>query len=266
MFKVGQLVKIKSAAEIMGYPKVVGGWVVGDVFFSRSMLSFCNGYAIVNDIYAGNHFTLTNFIGTPSISVIGRKFWSEEMLEPAFKVGTRVRIKDWKNVVRDAPEFVSSMRPLCGRYATIARMEGSRIWLDNWSNTSGDLIWLYNIDMVEPIMPITVSVDFDGTITQAVHPTKEGFNKLRSECKEVMDYLSRNGVSFYLHSARTLYMQEAVGLCMKWKLPICIKDPNTKKLTDWYIEDRSVGVSRVDWKEIKTFFQKELKNRKGENI
>lgn len=143
-------------------------------------------------------------------------------------------------------------------------MEGNGIWLNNWSDTRGDLAWSYSIDIVEPIMPITVSVDFDGTITKSAEHGQEGFNVLRENCKEAMDYLSKRGVSFYLLTARHEYLPEAIDLCRKWDLPICTTNPTVKKITNWYIEDRAVGVSDVNWVEIKNFFDAEIKKQRGE--
>lgn len=265
MFRTGQLVRIKSAAEIMSYPEAPdGGWNVGHTYFNSSMLFYCGGYATISGYRGNNRYELSSAFGIPGGELIRRWHWDEEMLEPAFKVGTRVRIKDWENAVRDAPAFVPLMRHLCGRYATIERIEGNRLWLKDWSNTEGDLVWRYDIDMVEPIMPITVSVDFDGTITKSAEHGQEGFNVLRENCKESMDYLSKRGVSFYLLTARQEYLQEAIDLCKEWDLPICTTNPTVKKITNWYIEDRAVGVGNVNWAEIKNFFDAEIKKQRGE--
>lgn len=264
MFRTGQLVRIKSAAEIMSYPEVDNGWNVGRTYFNPSMLFYCGGYATISRYNGNDGYRLESAFGIPGGEFIRRWDWDEEMLEPAFKVGTRVRIKDWENAVRDAPAFVPLMRHLCGRYATIERIEGNRLWLKDWSNTEGDLVWRYDIDMVEPIMPITVSVDFDGTITKSAEHGQEGFNVLRENCKESMDYLSKRGVSFYLLTARQEYLQEAIDLCKEWDLPICTTNPTVKKITNWYIEDRAVGVGNVNWAEIKNFFTAEIKKQRGE--
>lgn len=113
MFRAGKLVKIKSAAEIMSYPEEENGWRVGNTYFNPNMLFYCGGYATISFWRGPDRYTLTNVIGTPeSFCSIQGWDWDEEMLEPAFEVGTRVRIKDWENV-RDIPLFVSSMRHLC---------------------------------------------------------------------------------------------------------------------------------------------------------
>ena len=267
MFRLGQLVKIKSAAEIMSYQRAGGldGWNVGNTYFNPSMLFYCGGYATISAYRVDNKYALESAFGIPGGERINRWDWDEEMLEPAFKVGTRVRIKDWETIKSCGVEnFPGSMRHLCGRYATIERIVNDRIWLKDWSNTSGDLIWSYTIDMVEPIMPITVSVDFDGTITKSAEHGQEGFNVLRENCKESMDYLSKRGVSFYLLTARQEYLPEAIALCKEWNLPICTTNPTMKKITNWYIEDRAVGVSDVNWVEIKNFFDAEIKRQRGE--
>lgn len=264
MFREGQLVRIKSAAEIMSYPKHNEGWHVGRTYFNPSMLFYCGGYATISDYSGNNRYRFESAFGIPGGELIQRWDWDEEMLEPAFKVGTRVRIKDWENANSSDYAFVPLMRHLCGRYATIERIVGNNISLKDWSNTEGDLVWRYSIDMVEPIMPITVSVDFDGTITKSAEHGQEGFNVLRENCKESMDYLSKRGVSFYLLTARQEYLAEAIDLCEEWNLPICTGNSTVKKITNWYIEDRAVGVSNVNWVEIKNFFDAEIKKQRGE--
>lgn len=98
---------------------------------------------------------------------------------------------------------------------------------------------------------MVVSVDFDGTITQSSDPEEEGFNKIRPFCKEVMQELSEKGVVFKLLTGRRLeWVGEAVSLCREWGLPIDVSTPNTKTISDFYLDDRNLGCRGIDWGEI----------------
>lgn len=98
---------------------------------------------------------------------------------------------------------------------------------------------------------IKVSVDFDGTITRAAEPYEKGFNVIRPYCKEVMDELTRRGVKFLLLTGRRPeYLQEAVSLCKKWRLPIDVSHPKEKIGSDVYIDDKNLGCTEIDWKAI----------------
>lgn len=81
-----------------------------------------------------------------------------------FKVGDRVRIRDWDDMKREygtdsdgdikVPDivFTRCMRHLCGRYATIRSISSQDdiIGLENWSDTSGDITWFFTKSMLEP--------------------------------------------------------------------------------------------------------------------
>lgn len=81
-----------------------------------------------------------------------------------FKVGDRVRIRDWDDMEREygtdfdgdikVPDilFVRRMRHLCGRYATIRGInrQNNIIGLENWSDNSGDTSWFFTKSMLEP--------------------------------------------------------------------------------------------------------------------
>ena len=81
-----------------------------------------------------------------------------------FKVGDRVRIRDWDDMEREygtnsdgdikIPDmsFLPCMRHLCGRYATIRSIDrqDNIIGLENWSDDSGDTLWCFTTEMVEP--------------------------------------------------------------------------------------------------------------------
>lgn len=93
-----------------------------------------------------------------------------------------------------------------------------------------------------------VSVDFDGTITRSSDPQSAGFNCIRPGCKETLLSLNKMGVKFLLLTGRRPeWTPEAVELCKKWKLPIDVEHPNTKRISDVYIDDRNIGCTGIDW-------------------
>lgn len=94
-----------------------------------------------------------------------------------------------------------------------------------------------------------VSVDFDGTITQASEPYEDGFNKIRPYCKNAINILSKLGVEFFLLTGRKPeYLQEAVDLCKEWGLNIDCSHPNTKGISDLYIDDKNLSSIPMDWR------------------
>ena len=82
--------------------------------------------------------------------------------EPKFKVGELVRIRQWDDMVKEfgvdsvgdidscAP-FVTSMKPLCGKYAEIVRLNGSLVELKFFNCGGLDKSWCYSTDMIEKV-------------------------------------------------------------------------------------------------------------------
>ena len=98
---------------------------------------------------------------------------------------------------------------------------------------------------------MVVSVDFDGTITKSSDFNNDGFNVIRPGCKKAMQELTKIGVQFVLLTGRSPeWVGEAVRLCQEWALPIDVSTPNTKRITDIYIDDKNLGCTGIDWKVI----------------
>lgn len=81
--------------------------------------------------------------------------------KPEFHVGQRVRIRSWESMEKEfghnscgsiaaKGSFSKSMRPLCGRTATIASIDGKYVELKDWNDYSGDTHWQFSTDMLEP--------------------------------------------------------------------------------------------------------------------
>lgn len=82
-----------------------------------------------------------------------------------FKVGDRVRIKQYEDMAKDydldkegnilvgLDTFVTRMKHLCGRKATISKIWNSNnVKLVDWSDTTGNLEWIFTTGMLEPVI------------------------------------------------------------------------------------------------------------------
>lgn len=278
MFRIDQWVRIKTLKDILEGRK--GRIYINGVYISDEMIESGGAYAKIlarNDMDDGSRvYKLKDVKGF--IFNLPTSYFPEAMLESAFKRGTRVQIRSWdkmeeefgtdgEGMIMCRAFFSNDMRHLCGRYATIARVyDGGMVTLTDWSSEDGGVSWRYSTDMVEPVSSLTVSVDFDGTITQAAHPGSAGFNELAPACKEAMTNLHDLGVRFYLLTSRREYLEEAVDKCKEWGLPIQTWDPNVKKMTDFYIDDKDVSCQRIDWEQIYAFLYSVLERRMGKRF
>ena len=81
--------------------------------------------------------------------------------EPKFKVGELVRIRQWDDMAEELgtdgtcipclANFVKEMKPLCGKYAEIVRLDGSRVKLKFFNCGGLNTIWDYSTDMIEKV-------------------------------------------------------------------------------------------------------------------
>jgi hypothetical protein len=81
-----------------------------------------------------------------------------------FKIGDQVQVRSWKSMKKEFGlwelgiggdcGFVGSMRPLCGRQATISSVnDNGSIKLEHWSDESGDVKWSFSADMFKHVKP-----------------------------------------------------------------------------------------------------------------
>lgn len=279
MFKINQWVRIKTLKD-MGLEGRKGRIYINEVYISDEMIESGGAYAKIMVRHRMDDGSCVYKLKDVKGFIFNLPIWNfpETMLESAFKKGTRVQIRSWEKVeeefgtARDGAImcnafFSNDMRHLCGRYATIARVyEGRTVTLTDWSSEDGRVSWIYSTDMIEPVSSLTVSVDFDGTITQAAHPGSAGFNELAPSCKEAMTNLHDLGVRFYLLTSRREYLEEAVDKCKEWGLPIQTWKPNEKKMTDFYIDDKDVSCQRIDWEQIYAFLYSVMEERMGKSF
>ena len=82
--------------------------------------------------------------------------------EPKFKVGELVRIRQWDDMVKEFgldadgdiktyAGFVSYMKPLCGKYAEIVRLNGSLVKLKFFNCDGLNTSWGYSTDVIEKV-------------------------------------------------------------------------------------------------------------------
>ena len=82
--------------------------------------------------------------------------------EPKFKVGELVRIRQWDDMAKEIGvdadgdinsfvQFVTSMKPLCGKYAEIVRLNGSIVKLKFFNCGGLGTSWEYSTDMIEKV-------------------------------------------------------------------------------------------------------------------
>ena len=119
-----------------------------------------------------------------------------------FKVGDRVRIRDWDDMEREyglnslgsinGPNdvFAKSMKRLCGKLCVISNIEGQEVFLQDFDGEPIDSLysfytWMLESEENEPLKKITVTIDKCGmTISQGdVEWLKE--NKEKGEEKDM---------------------------------------------------------------------------------
>lgn len=83
--------------------------------------------------------------------------------KPKFKVGELVRIRQWDDMVKEFGTtasgsvncnlcFAEGMKPLCGKYAEIVKLNGSVVELKFFNCGGGlDTSWGYSTDMIEKV-------------------------------------------------------------------------------------------------------------------
>ena len=86
-----------------------------------------------------------------------------------FKVGDRVRIRQWDDI-KHVPHFIASMMHLCGREATIVYIQEKYLHLRDWSDTSVDTNFEYTTDMIEAVEVIfDTSEDCSDSFAYAIY-------------------------------------------------------------------------------------------------
>lgn len=96
-----------------------------------------------------------------------------------------------------------------------------------------------------------IAIDFDGTITsQSDFPI---MGELREGCKEAIEYAQKLGHTCVLWTCRKgCFLEEAIEQLKFWGIELEVPYKEDGKLiADVYIDDRSYGIDKIDWYEIK---------------
>ena len=162
MFKVGDRVQIKTMEELAKeFPvRSNGDFKVGSDSFVSNMSHLCGRFATIKSI-AGDVVLLKNWSDESGDTDWGYTLGMLKKAEIPFKVGDRVEIKSWDEMVKEfgahsggyikTPEviFAGGMAPLCGKTATITAISGKRVFLYDWSDSPVDTGWDFTVDMIK---------------------------------------------------------------------------------------------------------------------
>ncbi len=98
-----------------------------------------------------------------------------------------------------------------------------------------------------------IAVDFDGTLTDDTPYPVTG--QIREYCKQALDNITRLGNKFILNTCRTgSELVEAQQFIISHELPITVPDNPGKVRADLYIDNKNIGVTKIDWKKIEQYF------------
>lgn len=248
MFQVGDLVRIKD-------------WKEWDMDFKApSRLAYSGDIGtvteVIRDIRATYYRLNTQTLKRPMTIMT----WREDLLEPAFIPGRRVRIRSWESMAEEFGEigggtlstpgftFAREMKPLCGLYATIDKVIENRPTLKDWSDKEvhdrtrfgavGD--WFYTKEMTELVPSMSVLLDFK----TPVFPEKAS-KVVKSLQKKEIRFLGKNH-GWFLTDIQDIY----------W-----IESSTTLK------QDFTIDISaEVDWDLVKEFLLNENRIRMGKDF
>lgn len=246
MFQVGDLVRIKDWKE----------WDMDFKALSRLVYSGDFGVVteVIRDIRATYYRLNTQTLKRP-ITIMT---WREDLLEPAFIPGRRVRIRSWESMAEEFGKtgcslstprflFVSEMKPLCGLYATIDKVIENRLTLKDWSDkevhdrtrlgTTGD--WYYTKEMIQLVPSMSVLLDFK----TPVFPEKAE-EVVRSLQKKEIRFLGKNHGWFFSHISDIYWIESSATLKQDFTIDIS---------------------AEVDWDLVKEFLLNENRIRMGKN-
>lgn len=244
MFQVGDLVRIKD-------------WKEWDMDFKAT--AYSGDIGTVTEVIPQRGTTYyrldTQTLKRP-ITIIT---WREDLLEPAFIPGRRIRIRSWESMAEEFGEigcglstprflFSSEMKPLCGLYATIDKVTENRLTLKDWSNkevhdrtrlgTIGD--WFYTKEMIELVPSMSVLLDFK----TPVFPEK-ATEVVRSLQKKEIRFFGKNHGWFLSHISDIYWIESSATLKQDFTIDIS---------------------AEVDWDLVKEFLLNENRIRMGKDF
>lgn len=142
-----------------------------------------------------------------------------------FKVDDRVRIRQWDDMVKEFGlssagtiicryGFPSGMRHLCGRAATINKINNETISLVDWDDSSGDTFWSFSEGMLEYVdQPVKLTLEFDPNDKKASHVS---LSKMIDEYNEEMKRKSREWTDEEINEAVRLIRELSIEFYDKY--------------------------------------------------
>ena len=242
MFQVGDLVRIKD-------------WKEWDMDFKApSKLAYSGDIGTVTEVIPQRGTTYYRLNTQTLKRPITIMTWREDLLEPAFIPGRRVRIRSWESMAEEFGEteggnlstprflFTGEMKPLCGLYATIDKVIENRLTLKDWSDkevhdrtrlgTTRD--WFYTKEMVELVPSMSVLLDFKNP----VFPEKARKVVKSLEKKEIR-FFGKNHGWFLSHISDIYWIESSTTLKQDFTIDISAE-------VDWdLVQDFLLNENRI---------------------
>lgn len=247
MFQEGDLVRIKDWKE----------W--NEDFKTPLRLAYSGDFGVVTEVIRERGTTYYRLDTQTLKRPMTIMTWREDLLEPAFIPGRRVRIRSWESMAEEFGKFGCSlstprflfareMKPLCGLYATIDKVIENRPTLKDWSDkevhdrtrlgTTGD--WYYTKEMIELVPSMSVLLDFK----TPVFP-KKAREVVRSLQKKEIRFFGKNHGWFLSHISDIYWIESSTTLKQDFTIDIS---------------------AEVDWDLVKEFLLNENRIRMGKDF
>lgn len=169
MFKVGDRVQIKTMEELeKEFPgDSYDGVRVGSDSFVSNMSHLCGRFATIKSL-SGDSVLLGEWSDKSGETDWNYTLGMLKKAEIPFKVGDRVEIKSWDEMVKEFGvdsdgdirnpgfTFVRVMKPFCGKTATITAIAGEHVFLSDWSESLINTDWEFSVDMLKKPTPKSV--------------------------------------------------------------------------------------------------------------
>lgn len=192
-----------------------------------------------------------------------RWIFIEPMLECAYAVGQRVRVKPFEKIVReyradiegihfpDGEDFSAEKVPTCGKYATIKYNFNGRLYmLTDWSEDVGEAgDATFSKFALEPAEPISLRIDLG----------ERSLDDTLNNSKKALILLNKIGVRVFAY-ARHPQPQTVTDY-----LASCRVGPSifgVQRKTDYVISQDS----KVDWEEVYAFMLEQSEKRFGKDF
>lgn len=266
----GDIVRIKTEEEIKRIPgaeKERTGYRIpfqqDGIYINRDMLASGGYHARILLVENGRAFLAP--LGPLDDMELHTERWVfiESVLEPAYAVGQRVRVKPFEKIVReyradiegihfpDGEDFSAEKVPTCGKYATIKYNFNGRLYmLTDWSEDVGEAgDATFSKFALEPAEPISLRIDLG----------ERSLDDTLNNSKKALILLDKIGVRVFAY-ARHPQPQTVTDY-----LASCRVGPSifgVQRKTDYVIPQDL----KVDWEEVYAFMLEQSEKRFGKDF